>query len=128
MNSSMQTIVKRLPLMAAIMGAGLAMATTMSTPPSNNAKEDMYAFEYTPSTSSVSQVQNRENWTYTPNQELCDDVDNRPCKILVTHASIDSGASGIVLSPSFSISAAASSGGAYVSGISDVGGTVSNRN
>jgi hypothetical protein len=92
-NSKIQTIAKRLPLMAAILGAGLAMAHSY-VPHSH--QSSMLAFEYDPpggSDYSSSAVTNVANWNYTPDEESCSNDNVKACKIYVPNNSTYIGSS-----------------------------------
>ncbi len=125
-NSKIQTIVKRLPLMAAILGAGLAMAgNKIERINRSHADPDgLYTFEYSGDYSATS-VQNRTNWSIS-NPNLCDGEQGKACKIRVHAAYVDS-TSGFALKPTFSISSSSSGSASYVSGISDASGVISNQ-
>ncbi len=82
MKSLLKTIGKRLPLLAAILGVGLAMARSPL-----GSKDISAWFEYQPPTTSPysqANVQSPANYIYTSSDERCDDELDIPCKIQVS--------------------------------------------
>lgn len=103
MENSIQTIVKRLPLMAAILGAGLAMAQKSLDKSSNisqmsvHAKADVAYFQYTGSIYSDAGYTNAANWNYmgttAPSSNPCTNGSNHVCVLEIDQDDLD-GASG----------------------------------
>ena len=86
MKISIKTIAKRLPLMAAILGAGLAMA---SITPYRNSKTSSYFYEFMGNPSSQSEVQDRTK--YQRIDASCSESEGTLCGIFLAHDAAPNG-------------------------------------
>lgn len=113
---------------ALFLGILLAVATSAFTPIHKNAKGfTMYTFFYSGPDYSVSNVEDQANWTYTSNNTLCDDVNDKACRLQATDSYVDLSGATPVLDATIAINASTGgTGKAFVSSIADSQGAISN--
>ncbi|MBD1420998.1 hypothetical protein [Sphingobacterium chuzhouense] len=90
--------------------------------------DELYTFEYNGPDFSKANVEDESHWSFTPSTELCDGLDERPCRIQVSAAYVDNPNTSPSLKPSANISASLNSGTNthYVDAIADAAGVISN--
>lgn len=126
MKISFKTIVKSLPLMAAVLSVGLAIAST-SYSKEKGQKYDTYTFQYT-GDFSQSSVQSIASWHFVSTPPGCSGSD-MACSLTVPEEYVDNTGTEPVLKSTINIQATQGSTGNYrVSGTAAGGGaTISNQ-
>jgi len=117
-----------LGLVALLLGFGLVVTQSAFT--SKGEQRAQFAFHYSgPSTMTVSEVQDEQNWTYDLTPVTCPSGTNQACSILIDEAYVDNPSSAPTLSSSAAITAELSPANkARVTGSADNSFTKNNRN
>jgi hypothetical protein len=116
-----------LPALAIVAFAGILIFSAFKFIPAK--AETMHTFYFNEAVYSVNNVQDESKWQHTSSNELCDYTDDKACRIQVQESMVNNpSSSNPTLKTSANITAQmnATSGKAFVTGISDPLGQISN--
>lgn len=132
-NEKVMNIIKKLPLMAFVLGLGFMISMSSFKEevkaPAKYDQNASYTFQYNGPDFSQASVELASNWVYVADTDLCNGAKVKPCRIQVSEDYVNNPSTSPALKSIINISAEQNTlhGTYYVKGLDDPTGVISNK-